>query len=404
MAVPESEGWSADFERPRRRTKDSPTPGTTQIAKAPPTNEEIEALFFREIFRGAFQQVGGGPPGTYYCTACADATRHPHWLARIQALLGTKVWCLSCQAWRYRGNFAPAQRPSVHECATRPGHCVTHSGVWRLCAHRGFTWTTITQTDWSLEKTFERREGGGWKVRVQCEHKDHTEIERPTLTITFEEGQREGQEDGTGGQYTVNIHQRIFTHQPDASADQIDVQVEGCMARLFALLDAGAVKLCPHLQTSPELVRDFSAYERYEGHLMTHWRRCYLCSFAIGFHLADGVIGRVPQMEFTKTLVLDRLGKSSSERVSWDLMADPESYGLFSDMETKNILWCDDRNCATTFQLAASYASMKMIDPALRYCVPQEGSQVARRSDALRFATTSLIQETMYLAELKRRM
>lgn len=406
MAVPEAEGWSADFERPSPRAGDNPTPGTTQIARTPPSNQEIRAVFFRDIFNGAFRQVGGGSPGKYYCTACAEATLHPHWLARIQDLFESAAWCLSCEAWRYRSNFAPAERPSVPECATKPGYCVTHSGVWWLCAHRGYTWGDIKLPDWSREKTFERREGGGWKVSVQCEHQDHTERERPTFTIMFEEGQKkEGQEDGTGGQYMANIHQSIFSHQLGASPDRIDLQVEGCMTRLFALLDAGATKLCPHLQTSPELVLDFSAHERYGDDPMSHWCKCHLCGFAIWFHLADGVNRKQPRMEISKSLrALDRFGQSSLERSSWDTIAGPESYGLFSDMETKNILWCDDRKCATTFQLAACYANMKMVGRFFLHHVPREGSEAARRSDALRFATTAIHQESMHWEELRRRI
>lgn len=42
--------------------------------------------------------------------------------------------------------------------------------------------------------------------------------------------------------------------------------------------------------------------------------------------------------------------------LDWIIQLDPQSYGHFDDMEMKHVTWCDDRTCATTFEMSQNRA------------------------------------------------
>jgi hypothetical protein len=91
--------------------------------------------------------------------------------------------------------------------------------------------------------------------------------------------------------------------------------------------------------------------------------------------------------------VLDRLGEWWSRGVA------PETYGLFSDEQTKNILWCDDRQCVTSFELASCFASYSWLPVNSRYVsryIERRRDTASRMATALALARSSWIEGQMY--------
>lgn len=116
------------------------------------------------------------------------------------------------------------------------------------------------------------------------------------------------------------------------------------------MLDAELALLCPHLRVSPERIRSFGNHATSEDR-MEYVCHCATCFLDIRFLLADGIERRQPQISCR------RADYRLNDFEWWSRGVSPESYGLFSDEQTKNILWCDDRQCVTSFELISCYVS-----------------------------------------------
>lgn len=312
----------------------------------------------------------------YYCTPCSDAASDAGaYNRRIGDLFLTQLECSLCEGRTYAANFSAAQRRNADDGSRV---CVAHEGRWKLCSHLSFGWEDVVRRDWSRDPGYRKTEHG-WTVTLTCCHPQHHKKERPALEIT-----KDTRTDNDGVSVATRLTQDFYPR-----VRNLDDQIDACVSKIYSMLDAELAVLCPHLRATPGRIRSFGTHATSEDK-MEYTCRCLVCGLDFRFLLADGVERLQPQISCRRADFLDR----SCEE--WGPGVAPESYGLFSDEQTKNVLWCDDDQCATSFELASCHISYIWIPSALG-CLKRKGDTAAGMAAALDLGRSVSIGWGMYM-------
>jgi hypothetical protein len=329
-----SEGWTSAFRSLYRAGEAGPSGITTwdMALAVAATFKDIGELYQK------IDKVGKGPPGLYFCNTCAAWRKRFWYLMSIEDLLIDDKPCEYCWRKHLRVNFSYSERDRF----PLGRRCVLHEGAWRVCAHLELEWSDIKNRDWS-ERPRYRRTRDGWTVTVSCKHPDHHVNERPAVTITFRRGERKVP-DG----YVLSSNQNLFPR-----IDAPEKQVESCLAKVFDTLKAGGTMLCPHLRITPETLRSIASHPHSSVDGTNYTYVCQFCRFIVRFHLSDR---QQPRIECRQDVRMDTNGGVGTWS-SFMLLIDPESFNLRSDGRTRCVLWCDDKQCATSFEYASWVAA-----------------------------------------------
>lgn len=335
-----SEGWTSAFRSPYRVGETGPSiilyadPVLKTLANLPKIDENL----YQRI-----DKVGKGPPGLYFCNACAALRKSLRYMSKINALLVEIRLCNSCDLAHRKVNFSCNER--YKEGAHRK--CVLHEGAWGVCAHLSLKWNAITTRDWSTWPGY-RRTRDGWTVTTSCKHPDHHVNERPAVTITFREGERK-----VPSGYVLSSTQDLYPR-----VDTPEKQVESCLSKVFNTLDAGCTMLCPHLRITPETLRSIASHPHSTLDGTYYLHSCQFCRFIVCLNLSDR---QHPRIECENEMIVNTKG-SLGQWSSFNILIDPESFNLRSDERAKHVLWCDDKQCATSFQYASWVVATTTLD------------------------------------------
>lgn len=343
------QGWSSGFEPLREWGNLDHIFGLTTISDERTGRKNRDLIDFIKTTYRAIGKSDNGRPGLYYCAACDNARDESNYVKRVKSLM-SEIKCSACGSSRFAMNFSTRQRAAGRGWKPSTGLCVGHEGCWKPCSHLGLSWSDVVSKDWSTKSGFEKQEDG-WAITIRCDHSDHNVNERPTVKITFREGEKAAKE-----VFILEYSQTLFPRE----ADTLQNQIEACISKVLDR-DVGNSMLCPHFKIAPDVIRNFHTHKRYPDDEMKYECVCFLCGFTIRFCLADRIHRVQPCIQCSQNKILDKIGSMNEER-GFSAMVDPESYGLFSDEESKNILWCEDKQCATTFQLVSSYLAMTILE------------------------------------------
>lgn len=106
---------------------------------------------------------------------------------------------------------------------------------------------------------------------------------------------------------------------------------------------------------------------------------CLTCGFFISI-LLSGPDHRRPGTPLVGFYLDAYVGKEATHWRAWQTMLDPHSYGHFADADTKNITWCDDRSCPTSFELMQFGVFLNLVLPTPRMKI-QEKQPFKKRLD-----------------------
>jgi hypothetical protein len=236
-----------------------------------------------------------------------------------------------------------------------------------VCRHWNLTWSDLTETDWLHYKrdNFETDvPSGETSALVQCTHPDHRatryfdypnrrflhKYEAPGLVIEKKENY-------------INLD-FVYAMDPWLDFEDEDEQIKTCLAHAVGSIDS--IKICPHMDANrfgdPGRLRThYSPDHNTHSHLAS----CLVCHFALAITLGAHA-DRGPETPLTCFFSPNQVGMEDASRwYNWQLYVDPHSYGHFSDPETQNITWCEDRQCATTFEFlqAAAFFELNLPTP-----------------------------------------
>lgn len=325
-----SEGWTSAFRSLYRAELAGPSVITTED----PVLQVFTTLGSIGKLHQKIDKVGKGLPGLYYCNACAAWRKRFWYLYDIHELLVDDKYCAYCGLTHLQVSFSHRERDK------REGHarCVLHEGVWRVCAHLCFRWSGIANRDWSQQPEY-RRTRAGWTVTVTCKHPDHHINERPAVTITFRKG-----ESKVPNSFVLSSTQNLYPR-----IDAPEKQLESCLSKVFDTLEAGCTMLCPHLRITPGTLRSIASHPHSSVDGTNYTHVCQICRFVVRFQLSDP---QHPRIECQHETTMDTKGSIGTWH-SFQRLIDPESFGIRSDGDAKHILWCDDKQCATSFEYAS---------------------------------------------------
>ncbi|KAH8684031.1 hypothetical protein BGZ61DRAFT_455538 [Ilyonectria robusta] len=153
-----------------------------------------------------------------------------------------------------------------------------------------------------------------------------------------------------------------------------------CFARLHAMHRSFPALFCPHLQTTPGSL----SYHRTRDHKNMDGKWAWYCATCFTRITCDSSAEDAKQIS---SCCIMQLPYDDEKKMStWVRALDPESYGHFSDQDTKHITWCDDRFCITTRELRQF---SELISPTMKNLWPpfRDGS-----GRAIRFLETHVTQ------------
>lgn len=303
-------------------------------------------------------------PGEYFCADCQRAKRQPDWAERLKRMLSESLWCNGCQKKHYLALFDPPDWSD--DPATRAERkCFVHKARFRLCLHASLTLAEINETDW--KQPGYRRYGG--EVFIQCEHPDH-------FTYRDALGYLDGAPyvkikpriDGPGAdfvKYGIRVHpwkSSNLTRQTQGeddggakawssrlvSRDQVDFGIEAeedcrraiSVARTVDLFSSSLFRACSHLRKNTyRLAQNATPSAR-------SYRACSTCYLEID--ISDPVH---KEFSIPIRIVGYWFARDPNETAQMAVKTlDPDSYDAPTETSTRNITWCDDLDCATTFE------------------------------------------------------
>jgi hypothetical protein len=139
------------------------------------------------------------------------------------------------------------------------------------------------------------------------------------------------------------------------SSSTSEVDIKSCLSSVSEAMNESSFAFCPHFRTTPDRMMDFGWYKEEVDQPGEYFRKCMFCPMTIRFHLGEKSrqLGKPPVVcELALHYQTGWRGSEGWDIIGWIRIFDPNSYGLFSDQASKHITWCDDRRCATTFELA----------------------------------------------------
>ena len=305
-----------------------------QLLKAAPLPAKVNLISYAEE----------GEAGKYYCMDCKQSKACPGYNDRINHL--TKpLYCYGCREDHPAILFSAKHRRLSPESG-RKRICIGLEGRMMLCTHQGISWTELVHKDWAKEPGFDAEPKPGshfpYGVEMECGHPDHLNVRmasaplRPLSHIS---------------QYAdrVAVRCNMEISMPRTGLDS-HIEIRPVAVHVLEVLGAAessAAMACPHLKTTPDRLGRFDLHRRSFGHGYFSYR-CHTCTFVAAFNLADEAKA-VASIKLTGGNTMRRSERPSGPR--WIQHVDPDSYGHFTDPGTKHITWCDDRRCATTFEL-----------------------------------------------------
>lgn len=288
--------------------------------------------------------------GERYCEACLEARSAEDFGKRVKSLLHKRLRCSACNVAHTAIRFSASQRLADRNTA-KNRICIVHEGVVRLCSHRAISRAELvalgSQCKWSDSEP----------RYADCEHAEHQtnfqprerlghvrQLGRPTITADYPH-------------LSLLASYITYTMRPILSSS-VQESLDACnRAILKALPECNG--FCPHFKTNPDRIFRPESWESKSTKHVDLVCKCLHCETKIritfGGPSTPGREERAPVFVQVEVLFM----KKSDGIFFQDLNnhIDPESYGHFSDAETKNITWCDDKTCATTFELGAHAAA-----------------------------------------------
>lgn len=125
-----------------------------------------------------------------------------------------------------------------------------------------------------------------------------------------------------------------------------------------ALHTSSRASFCPAFHATPSLLSQKREFKEGEPGIYpgpgVHTHVCF-CGFILQYTMTD-----YEQTVSGSCHIFLRQDRHDPMPKDWVKMISPDSYGHFADQETKNITWCDDRSCSTTFKLMRFTAMVRM--------------------------------------------
>lgn len=259
-----------------------------------------------------------------FCQPCQQARAAPAFIARVNTLF-EDVYCSACQISHAAVFFSTIERnkPSPSR------KCIGHQGYLSACPH--------LQVSLAELQNLAPKAAGKFKyVTLRC--RDRSCLVRAKIECSF-----------------LDIFTTISVRW-SASLDRETIGTfwERCLAKLQKLHQASPEVFCSHLQTTgsrlyrPHPWNDSPA-------LKTQCISCRQCNMYLSCdsEAENGWFSLVPRGQsaaICKSLTIDIEDINRMDASCWVDLLNPESYGRFRDQETKHIMWCDDRECITTFE------------------------------------------------------
>lgn len=119
---------------------------------------------------------------------------------------------------------------------------------------------------------------------------------------------------------------------------------------------------CPHFKTNPDRIFRRELWESKSTKYVDLICKCLHCKtkIRITFGGPSTFMGKERAPVYVHARVPFEKKSDGASFQDFNNHIDPESYGHFSDDETKSITWCDDKTCATTFDLGAHAAAQSL--------------------------------------------
>lgn len=146
--------------------------------------------------------------------------------------------------------------------------------------------------------------------------------------------------------------------QPSSSDNPLTKVWDLCFSKLQELHKASPAGFCPHMQATSERFRRPKWLKNGVDDAPT--LECKTCGSSITCVLAPqdeidedsglALKDQVSSISYTGNFEVI-VGQWDPDEEGWISRLDPKSYGHFSDSMTKHITWCDDGECATTYEL-----------------------------------------------------
>ncbi|KAL6408883.1 hypothetical protein AUP68_07831 [Ilyonectria robusta] len=281
-----------------------------------------------------------------YCEPCQKSQASPGFGDRIADLLDP-LYCAGCQTQHPSILFSSTSRRT--ESARRI--CIGRQGYYTASPHLAFTLADV-------EAWIKKDEG----FKICC-----PESGCPPISVTV---------DRVCGMDYIAIQWNTALDDASRSSTFED----RCFARLHAMHRSFPALFCPHLQTTPGTL----SYHRTRDHKTMDGKWAWYCATCFTRITCDSSAEDAKQIS---SCCIMQLPYDDEKKMStWVRALDPESYGHFSDQDTKHITWCDDRFCITTRELRQF---SELISPAMKNLWPpfRDGS-----GRAIRFLETLVTQ------------
>lgn len=254
-----------------------------------------------------------------FCEPCQQARKASNFQARFTALFDP----LHCAACGYKHSailFSEEQRKVPDSCRI----CIAHQGYCSVCPHLRFTLADVRR--WIENPPQEGGKDGLIKMRCQ----DKACPFSAEVSISF-----------PGVKSAIEIQWNVSKMGKEGSF------WSRCTAKLQDLHQVYPGAFCPHLQTTSYRV---ARWELLNSTLYSHTFPCAACYT---------IVTCDPEAEHSSAWCRSPIRSRCRFNITWAEPAkkewiqrlNPDSYKHFSDQDTKNITWCDDRTCATTFEL-----------------------------------------------------
>lgn len=300
-------------------------------------NEQTCAISGQQIPRPSPFTPKRVQAGQYFCPDCQQARNDPGYHKRILDLM-QPLHCGGCDAKHPAFLFSYKQRRSdvlARQCIGLEGHTL-------LCDHYKANWADdIAKAperakEWAKTSTgFDESVRRGI-VHFDCQKCDDAEVE---CTAEFDFSIRM-----PDGEWTAHSRMRI---EPQEDRQPGETRQQAYARQILEGLQGCASVSCPHFRKTPYRIRAFESHHKEGESFYTFF--CQACQFKINIQLPDPKTGTEPYIELSN--VVRAASKDGPASEKWLQALHPDSYGHFDDFGTKHITWCDDRQCATTYEL-----------------------------------------------------
>lgn len=283
-----------------------------------------------------------GQRSHYFCEGCQQARNSENFEARVTNLCRgircSLVWCDHPSIW-----FSATQR----DAPQKERFCILREGRVKLCDHLSYSVADIKKICGSDELS-------GKGTIYHCEDQSHQgspaygdyPFKIGVPSIMFKRASM--------GVIDLCITFALARPLESTGSSTSERDIKSCLSSVSEAISKSSFAFCPHFRTTPDRMLDFGWYREKVGQPGEYSRKCMFCPMEIRFHLGEESrrFGKPPvvcELKFSE--LAGWIAPESINIPPWVGVFDPDSYGLFSDQTNKHITWCDDRRCATTFEL-----------------------------------------------------